>query len=157
MRVRIPPPAPKTFFSRALFGGGSDPRGSTARPARHVATHIKQPTCGFLSTQKVAGESAFALESAAMKPHHHVAALALIVYLMALPQSGVSFLSVPWSALQRTYDTAQECEKARATLPAPAPKVPTDAAKGEPPPKPVERGYYCIATDDPRLKGYTER
>lgn len=64
---------------------------------------------------------------------------------MVLPKTGIQILNVPWSATQRTFDTAQECEKMRATLPAPAPGY---AEKGGTA-KPIERGYYCIGADDP--------
>jgi hypothetical protein len=77
----------------------------------------------------------------------HAAALALVVYLMLLPK-GVQYFNVPWSATQRTFDTAQECEKMRGLY---RRQHRATQRRGETP-KPIERGYYCIAADDPSIK-----
>jgi hypothetical protein len=77
------------------------------------------------------------------------AAPALIVYLMLLPKSGLQVFSVQWSAIQRTFDTAQECEKVRATLhwPVPAP-APVGAITDDPiigkPEKPLSAAFTAL-------------
>jgi len=86
----------------------------------------------------------------------HTAALALVGwYLMLLPTGrGVvaQFYDVPWSVEVQSFDTAKECEEARAK----ATPVPV---KGQPQmvgptatPTPVNHAFYCIEADDPRLK-----
>jgi hypothetical protein len=105
----------------------------------------------------------------------HSAALALVGwYLMLLPKSGHTFqvFDIPWTATQRSFDTAKECEEARAKavvpvlerspLPTATTTPPASTGwfgKSEPAPtsetptvKPFERAYFCIETDDPRLK-----
>ncbi len=105
----------------------------------------------------------------------HAAALALVGwYLMLLPKDDPTYgvFPVSWSATQGSFDTAKECEEARAKAVVPPVEVspppratatlpantgwfgnsePT--ASETPNPKPIERAYSCIATDDPRLKG----
>jgi hypothetical protein len=67
-------------------------------------------------------------------------------YLMLLPNIGprMATISPPvWSAVQHSYDTAKECERARAKAripPQSSPFAGTDLA------------FYCIASDDPRLR-----
>ena len=108
----------------------------------------------------------------------HAAALVLVGwYLMLLPKGDDAIFQVfdiPWSATERSFDTAQQCEEARAkaivppdvqTIPrrrpnaTPAPDALTrlfgnSEPTGTETPKvtPVERAYFCIETDDPRLK-----
>ena len=105
----------------------------------------------------------------------HAAALALVGwYLMLLPKGGHTFqvFDIPWTATQRSFDTAKECEEARAKaivpvlepspLPSATPTPPTStswfgnseptATSATPKAKPDERAYFCIETDDPRLK-----
>jgi hypothetical protein len=48
-------------------------------------------------------------------------------------------LHVPWKAIQRSFDTAKECEDARAKATPPAPGKTPEA-------------FFCVATDDPRLQ-----
>jgi hypothetical protein len=65
-------------------------------------------------------------------------------YLMLLPSSGpgMATISPPvWSAIQHSYDTARECEHARAKARVP-PQSPSFAR--------TDLAFYCIATDDPR-------
>ena len=107
----------------------------------------------------------------------HAAALAFVGwYLMLLPKHDPYFgmVSVSWDAIQGSFDTAKDCEEARAKAVVPPPPlslllpsaIPTPPAstgwfgKSEPTVsetpkarKPVERAYYCVGTDDPRLKG----
>jgi hypothetical protein len=62
-------------------------------------------------------------------------------YLMLLPNNGpgMATISPPvWSAIQHSYDTAKECEKAR--------------AKAVVPPASTGQAFYCVASDDPRLR-----
>ena len=71
---------------------------------------------------------------------------------------------VPWSDTQRSFDTAKECEEARAKVAVPPePAVaaaikrllanqPQSSPTAQQSTKPVERDFYCIATDDPRLR-----
>jgi hypothetical protein len=80
----------------------------------------------------------------------HAAALALVGwYLMLLPKNDptVGVFSVSWSATQGSFDAAKDCEAARAkaVVPPSSPAAPSA--------KPDQRAYFCIATDDPRLKG----
>jgi hypothetical protein len=59
-------------------------------------------------------------------------------YLVLLPKADTTvWFPVQWSAVQRSFDTAKECEDARAKAAAPA----------------ADHSFLCIATDDPRLKG----
>ena len=85
-----------------------------------------------------------------MKPRH-AAALALVGwYLMLLPKTGdlpIHVFDVPWSATQRSFDSANECEEARAKAVVP---IPSPAAVGKSP-KQDEQAFYCIASDDPRI------
>jgi hypothetical protein len=62
-------------------------------------------------------------------------------YQMLLPNSGpgIATISPPvWSAIQHSYDTAKECEKAR--------------AKATLPPASSGQSFYCVASDDSRLR-----
>lgn len=62
-------------------------------------------------------------------------------YLMLLSNNGpgIATISPPvWSATQHSYDTAKECEKAR--------------AKAVAPPASTGQSLYCVASDDPRLR-----
>jgi hypothetical protein len=72
----------------------------------------------------------------------HAAALALAGwYLMLLPNFGPGIATVTppvWAAIEHSYDTAKECERARAKA------VPPLASTGQ--------AFYCVASDDPRLK-----
>ena len=72
----------------------------------------------------------------------HATALALVGwYLMLLPSNAPSLalISPPvWSAIQHSYDTAKECEKAR--------------AKAVVPPVSTGQAFYRVANDDPRLR-----
>jgi len=64
-------------------------------------------------------------------------------YLMLLPNSGpgIATISPPvWAAIQHSYDTAKECEHARAKAVLP------------PTPTRIDHAFYCIASDDPRLR-----
>jgi hypothetical protein len=74
----------------------------------------------------------------------HAAALTLVGwYLMLLPNSGpgIATISPPvWSATRHSYDTAKECEHARAK------------AVIRPNPTQTDLAFYCIASDDPRLR-----
>ena len=81
----------------------------------------------------------------------HAVALALVGwYLMLLPKGNdLHIFDVPWSATARSYDTAKECEEARAK--AVVPPTPSVATEGKSSP-PVERAFYCVATDDPRIR-----
>jgi hypothetical protein len=92
-----------------------------------------------------------------MKPRH-AAALALAGwYLMLLPTGRgyvAQFNDVPWSAAVRSFDTAKECEEARAKA-----VIAPSAVNGQSPmigptatPTPVNHAFYCIEADDPRLK-----
>lgn len=59
-------------------------------------------------------------------------------YLVLLPKADSTvWFPLHWSAVQRSFDTAKECEDARAKAGAPA----------------ADHFLLCIATDDPRLKG----
>jgi hypothetical protein len=81
----------------------------------------------------------------------HAAALALVGwYLMLLPKDDptVGIFSVSWSATQGSFDAAKDCEDARAKAVVP-PSSPTAAQSV----KSDQRAYFCVATDDPRLKG----
>ena len=86
---------------------------------------------------------------------HHAAAIALAGwYLMLLPMNGpgaVRFEATNWATIQRSFDTAAECEVARAKAVVPPVPVQNGPAPGK---QPVEtkRAFYCVATDDPRLK-----
>jgi hypothetical protein len=102
----------------------------------------------------------------------HAAALALVGwYLILLPKDDIQLFDIPWSVTQRSFDTAKECEEARAKAVVPAPEVsrrpiatPTPpastgwfgnsepTASETPKEKPSERAFFCVATDDPRLK-----
>jgi hypothetical protein len=109
----------------------------------------------------------------------HAAALALVGwYLMLLPKGNDPMFQVfdtPWSATLRSFDTAQECEvaRAKAIVPPDVQVVPRRQPNATPAPpdaltrlfgtseptgaetpkaKPVERAYFCIDSDDPRLK-----
>jgi hypothetical protein len=108
----------------------------------------------------------------------HTAALALVGwYLMLLPKGNdptFQVFDIPWSATLRSFDTAKECEDARAKAvippdaeaiarrqPKPATTPPASTgwfgsseptATDTPEAKPVERAYFCIDSDDPRLK-----
>lgn len=87
-----------------------------------------------------------ALSGAYRHPFCAVAPILAGWYLMLLPNSGpgMATISPPvWSAIQHSYDTAKECERARAKARIPRQSSPfgrTDLA------------FYCIATDDPRLR-----
>jgi len=76
----------------------------------------------------------------------HAAALVLVGwYLMAPPRgyNGSQAILSGW-AIERSYDTAQACEQARATMDAEFPPLPSG-----------KRAHYpdlCVASDDPRLK-----
>ncbi len=97
-----------------------------------------------------------------MTPRHAVALALVGWYLMLLPRDSMSagVFPVEWSAIQRSFDTAKECEEARAKTPVPPDKemaklanrlgvsLPSAAAT----PIVGTRAFYCIATDDPRLK-----
>ncbi|MGA2458365.1 MAG: hypothetical protein ABSF85_12420 [Terriglobales bacterium] len=98
-----------------------------------------------------------------MKPRH-AAVLALVGwYLMVLPKSGHTFfpVPVPWNAIQKSFDTAKECEEARArepavplTDPALAASIARLAGQPQPSPKAVPdptSAFYCISSDDVRL------
>jgi hypothetical protein len=96
-----------------------------------------------------------------MKPCH-AAALALIGwYLMLLPPNDpmTGTFPIDWSANQRSFDTAKECEEARAKTPVPPDKE-TGAAINRLLSRPSAvaspvvstRAFFCIASDDPRLK-----
>ena len=88
-----------------------------------------------------------------MKLHH--AALALVGwYLMLLPTNGPGTIrlgATSWATIQHSFDTAKECEDARAKSVVPPVPIQNGPAPGkqvvEPP-----RAFYCVATDDPRLK-----
>ena len=82
----------------------------------------------------------------------HAAALALVGwYLMLLPNDDqLHIFDVPWEATQRSFDNAKECEDARAK--AVVPQLPVSVGPGAKPQKPIERAFYCISSDDPRLK-----
>ena len=107
----------------------------------------------------------------------HAAAVALMGwYLMLLPKNdpSIGLWSVPFSAIQRSFDTAGDCEQARASAVVP-PLAPTPLPSATPTPQantswfgssepseptvkktpkaPEERAFYCISADDPRLKG----
>ena len=78
-------------------------------------------------------------------------ALALVGwYLMLLPKSDdhLHRFDTPWSATQRSFDTAKECEDARAR--AIVPPIQNGPATGYH--EGLEHAYCCIASDDPRLK-----
>jgi hypothetical protein len=68
----------------------------------------------------------------------HVTVLTLLGwYLVLLPKADSAvWFPLHWSAVQRSFDTAKECEDARAKTAAP-----------------MSHFFLCIATDDPRLKG----
>ena len=95
---------------------------------------------------------------------HRAAALALAGwYLMLLPQDQPSFMRepAPWSTIQRSFDTAKECEdsRAKAVLPPAASKIGRAAARlaGKATPLPTgtvehDLAFYCVASDDPRLR-----
>ena len=71
---------------------------------------------------------------------------------MLLPKTGdppVHVFDVPWSDTQRSFDTAKECEEARAKAVVPSAPAVVTVGKSQ---KPVERAFYCVATDDPRIK-----
>jgi len=104
----------------------------------------------------------------------HAAALAFVGwYLMLLPKDGhrIQIFDVPWSAIQRSFDTAKDCEEARAKAvipplavsprPSTTPTPPSSTswlgkseptASETPTAKPIEHAYFCVATNDPRLK-----
>jgi hypothetical protein len=87
-------------------------------------------------------------------------------YLMLLPKSDPSLGAFPvsWDAIQRSFDTAKECEEARAKAvvpPGPAVAAPLKHLLNGLPPlnptasqsaQPTERDFYCVSTDDVRLK-----
>jgi hypothetical protein len=76
-----------------------------------------------------------------MNPRHAAVLASVGWYLMLLPSTGpgIATISPPvWSATQHSYDTAKECEKAR--------------AKAVPPPASAGQAFYCVASDDPRLR-----
>jgi hypothetical protein len=57
---------------------------------------------------------------------------------------GIATISPPvWSAIQHSFDTAKECEHARAK--AVVPRQPPAFAR-------TDLAFYCVATDDPRLR-----
>ena len=67
-------------------------------------------------------------------------------YLMALSNNrpGIATISPPvWSAILHSYDTAKECERARAK--AKIPPQPPALAR-------TDLALYCISSDDPRLR-----
>ena len=93
----------------------------------------------------------------------HTAALALVGwYLMLLPKGGhtLQVFDIPWTATQRSFDTAKECEDARAKAVVPPDTAVSDSIKrltGQPQSSPVaatadDRAFFCIETGDPRLK-----
>ena len=89
-----------------------------------------------------------------MKPSH-AAALALVGwYLVLLPKDDPTYgvFPVSWSATQGSSDAAKDCEAARAKA-----VIPPDAAAPRPQSSPTaaqaSKAYFCVATDDPRLKG----
>jgi hypothetical protein len=77
----------------------------------------------------------------------YISALALTGwYLMVLPNNGpgIATISPPvWSAILHSYDTAKECERARAKTAVP-PQPPALAR--------TDLALYCISSDDPRLR-----
>jgi hypothetical protein len=103
-----------------------------------------------------------------MKPRH-AAAFALVGwYLMLLPKNDPSntYFAVPWASVQKSFDTARECEvaRAKAVVPSdePAPReteTPNERSDpglaaprtAKPTPTP-SRAFYCVASDDPRLQ-----
>jgi len=87
----------------------------------------------------------------------HAAALALVGwYLMLLPAhgEGPQIFDLPWSTEVRSFDSAKECEEARAkAVITPVPlNSQSQVAGPTPTPTPVNRAFYCIEADDPRLK-----
>jgi hypothetical protein len=124
------------------IGGTSD--GSFARRQGEATGHPVRSAICFAMPPACAKSEAMKLR--------HAAALALVGwYLMLLPKTGdlpVHVFDVPWSATQRSFDTANECEEARAK--AVVPPIPSPATVGKSP-KQDEQAFYCIATDDPRI------
>lgn len=76
----------------------------------------------------------------------HAAALALVGWYLVLTNGDAKVRVFPetWSTIQHSFDTAKECEDARAKAVIPPqptlPGVPT-------------KSFFCVASDDPRLKG----
>ena len=63
-------------------------------------------------------------------------------YLMLVPKSdSPKSLPIPWFAIQKSFDTARECERAR-------PKGSLQATNKA---SVAGAGYLCVASDDPRL------
>ena len=122
------------------------------------ALQKKKPTDGWPKAEKKQKVMSF----------RHAAVIALAGwYLMHLPsKDSLHIFSLPWSATQRSFDTAKECEEARAKAVVPSdttaasihqfmstqPQSSPTAALAQPA-KPIEDAYYCIASDDPRLRG----
>ena len=68
-------------------------------------------------------------------------------YLM-LVDSGAPALRIfpdPWSTIQHSFDTAKECEDARAKAVLPPQPATVEVS-------PSRLAFFCIASDDPRLK-----
>ena len=93
-----------------------------------------------------------------MKLCHPIALALMGWYLMLLPKTGpgqAGVLPPDWTAIQYSFDTAKECEQARAE--AVVPPAPAKAGQAAQPllGKPVSespQAFYCVASDDPRLK-----
>ena len=84
----------------------------------------------------------------------YAAALSLVGwYLMLLPKDDPTYgvFPVPWSATQGSFDAAKDCEavRAKAVVPPDAPPRP----QSSPTVAQAAKAYFCVATDDPRLKG----
>jgi len=70
---------------------------------------------------------------------------------MLLPKHGpgmVQLSSPEWATIQCSFDTAKECEQARSKAVLPPRPTPTGPAAE----RLIDRAFYCVATDDPRLK-----
>ena len=70
----------------------------------------------------------------------YAAALALMGWYLMLTNGDTKVRVFPetWSTIQHSFDTAKECEDARSKAQSATP-APT-------------KSFFCVATDDPRLK-----
>jgi hypothetical protein len=167
----------KSYSSKVECDKWRDDERATGTRGLNSASQTKRVIATAMSSAQCIASDDPRLKESRMNLRH-TAALALVGwYLMLLPKGDDAIFQVfdiPWSATQRSFDTAQECEAARAKaiVPPDVQVVPRRQPNGTPAPqpitgwfggseptatdtpeaKPVERAYFCIETDDPRLK-----